>query len=109
VTRKIVVLRSTEDDHDMRHLQATLTSGGDVVIEGQDIGDSVEQIFGCWEYEWTWTIRAADVAAFLEAMETSGDVLSAMKKRFRGERAYELLSFLESHDVPHETWIRMGD
>ncbi len=86
-----------------------MTTEGDLVVEGQDLGFGVERFLGAREYEWSWTIRAAHVAILVQAMGTTGDVLTAMKKRFGGERAAELKSFLDSHGIPHDPWSRLGD
>jgi hypothetical protein len=109
MTGKTVVLRNIRGSQDTRHLQASLTREGDLVIEGQDIGDAVEQIFGVREYEWIWTIRARDIAILLSALGATSDVLKALSERFGDERAAELKSFLDDHDVPHDIWSRMGD
>jgi hypothetical protein len=109
MTGKSVVLRNVRDSQGTRHLEATLTGKGDLVIEGQDLGDGVEQIFGFREYEWIWTIRARDLPSLLEAMGATPNVLAALSERFSGDNAAELKSFLDSHDVPHEVWSRMGD
>ncbi len=106
---KSVVLRSIKDARDSRHLEAAITADGDLEIEGQDLGDGVEQVFGVREYEWIWTIRARDLPSLLDAMGSSSDVLAAMSERFSGDNAADLKSFLDSHDVPHEVWSRMGD
>jgi hypothetical protein len=104
-----VVLRDEKQPHDSRLLEASLNSAGDVVIEGRDWGDSVEQILGEREYEWAWTIASADVPALLSALGGAGNVLSALQARFSGERAGELSTFLETHAIPTQRWSRLGD
>jgi hypothetical protein len=108
-TGKRVVLRNVEDAQGTRHLQASLTSEGDLVIEGQDLGAGVKSAFGVYEYEWAWTIRAPDVPLLLAALGGTSDVLPALREQFSDDRAADLQSFLESHDVPYERWSRMGD
>jgi len=56
LTTSHVVLRDVKDSDGSRLLEATLTSEGDLVIEGWDFGAGVERIFGVREYEWVWTI-----------------------------------------------------
>ena len=46
MTTSHVVLRDVKDADGSRLLQASLTSGGDIVIEGRDFGAGVERIFG---------------------------------------------------------------
>jgi len=109
MTTSHVVLRDVKDPDGSRLLEATLTSEGDLVIEGWDFGAGVERIFGVREYEWVWTIHAASVGALLHALQATGDVLSALKDRFSAENASELGAFLESHGIATDRWSRLGD
>ncbi|MBW6494035.1 MAG: hypothetical protein K0B16_05690 [Burkholderiaceae bacterium] len=43
------------------YLGASYSNKGDFLIEGQDIGDGVETVYGCREYEWFWTINYSDL------------------------------------------------
>ena len=103
------MLRDVRDAEGTRHLQASLTPEGDVLIEGQDLGAGVERALGVYEYEWAWTIHAADVPLLLEAIGTTSDVLSALRERFSDDRAAGLMDFLDSHRIPYERWARMGE
>jgi len=109
MTSKSVVLRDIKDADGVRQLNASLTGEGDLVIEGWDFGDSVERILGVREYEWIWTVRAGDFPVLLHALGGSSDLLAALSQRFSDDKAAELKSFLTSHDIPHESWSRMGD
>jgi hypothetical protein len=109
VTTSHVVLRDVKDADGSRLLQASLTSEGDIVVEGRDFGDGVERVFGVREYEWVWTIPAASVEDLRHALPASGDVLSALRDRFSGENAAELGAFLESHGIATDRWSRFGD
>jgi hypothetical protein len=104
-----VILRHIRDADGLRHLEASLNAAGDLVIEGQDLGDGVERALGVREYEWTWTVRAAHLPDLSRALGMTGDVLAALATRFSGENAAELGSFLQSERIPHERWSRLGD
>jgi hypothetical protein len=104
-----VILRRIRDADGIQHLEASLNTNGDLVIEGQDLGDGVERALGVREYEWIWTVRAPHVPDLLQALEAKGDVLTALERRFSGEKAAGLHSFLESSGIPVERWSRMGD
>ena len=105
-----VILRDVKDADGSRLLQASLTSRGDIVIEGRDYGPGVEQVFGVREYEWVWTIPAASVGDLLHVLPAAADdVLAAFRDRFSGERAADLGTFLESNGIPTERWSRLGD
>ena len=109
MTTTHIVLRDEKQANDSRLLEASLNSAGDVVIEGRDWGDSVEQILGEREYEWAWTIASADVPALLKALGATGNVLVALQARFSGERAGELAAFLQTQAIPTQYWSRLGD
>ena len=109
MTTTHIVLRDEKQPNDTRLLEASLNSTGDVVIEGRDWGDSVEQILGEREYEWAWTIASADVPALLKALGATDNVLVALQAQFSGERAGELSAFLETHAIPTRYWSRLGD
>ena len=81
------------------------------MIQGHDMGQGVKDVFGegFREYEWAWTIRAADVPKLAEALGVREDALGALKARFSGDQSGELGEFLESRGVTVERWSRMGD
>lgn len=110
-TTNVITLRESTDGGGSRHLWARRTAEGDLVIEGQDVGRGVEEIFGdgIREYEWVWTIRAPDVPALLRALGDGDDVLAALGHRFSGDDAAELYRFLEDSGIRFETWSRLGE
>jgi len=106
---RVVVLRDSEDAEGTRLLEAFLSSDGDILIQGRDYGDGVEQILGMREYEWAWKIPAGHVPALLRALEADDDVLSALKRRFSGNDAANLGECLDAHGIATEKWSRLGD
>jgi len=108
-----VVLRTERDEDGVRHLAARLTAGGDLVVEGQDIGPGVEYVFGegNTEYEWTHTVRVADLPALVAALggEPGDDVLALLSRRCSGDDAAELSRLLgPDGPVPADRWSRIG-
>jgi len=65
IPRTEVVLLDEWLDGESRHVIAKLTDDGNLVISGQDIGPSVERIFGSDEYEYAHTFPTALVTVFL--------------------------------------------
>ncbi len=108
---KRVTLREVRDELGVRVLEAILAPDGTLTIEGQDLGDGVEQFFGPGnrEYEWIWTIRAAEAVKLAAALGSPGNVLSGLQARFSGKAAAELQPFLEQHGIVYEGWSRVGD
>ena len=103
-----VTLRDTQDADGTRLLTAAL-EGGELVIEGRDYGAGVERIFGYREYEWVWRVKARDVPRLREALGDPPDLTAALHRKFSGEAAAELKSFLDSKEIPYEAWSRIGD
>lgn len=108
-----VVLRAERDEDGVRHLGARLTAGGDLVVEGQDVGPGVERFFGegTTEYEWTHTVRAADLPALVAALDgdPGDDVLTLLERRCSGDDAAELSRLLgPDGPVPADRWSRIG-
>jgi hypothetical protein len=50
-------LKSLENDKVTSHLRAGFNSAGDLVLEGHDTGDFVEQMWGHDDYEYWLTVR----------------------------------------------------
>jgi hypothetical protein len=104
-----VILRSERTTTDSRYLSASFNPDGDLVIEGQDIGDEVRRCFDCSEYEWIWTIRALSVVTLKHALGNPGDLLHCLQQKFSGNNAANIGSFLSEHGITYEAWSRTGD
>jgi hypothetical protein len=104
-----VILRNERTEGDLRYLGASYSSNGDLVIEGQDLGNTVEAAFGYREYEWTWTIARPDLPTLAEALDTKSNLLGALESRFRGPAAAHLATFLQENEIPYKSWSRIGD
>src|SRR5512132_105883 len=59
---RTILLFQSKDDRGTRSIWATTLADGRLKLEGQDLGPSVS-VFGegLNEYEWDWTVAAADV------------------------------------------------
>jgi hypothetical protein len=79
------------DRHGDRYLQAALLESGDLVIEGQDLGDElpVPGTSGVTEYEFAWTIPADQIPRLVELLggEPGDDVLDLLVGRLPTSRA----------------------
>lgn len=106
---KKVVLRNEKTANDYRYLSAEIKENGNLVFEGQDLGSGVEGAFSSSEYEWYWTIKSDDIHLFKNAMGTNGNILTELKQTFSNENAAELYEFMNSNNIPFESWSRIGD
>lgn len=107
--RNKVVLREQRREGDYRYLGAEIKENGDLYMEGQDLGSGVEEAFGCREYEWCWTVKAQDIEKLKIAIGSEGEILDLLKKHFSNEKAAGLYKFMRDHDIPFESWSRIGD
>ena len=107
IPRTEVVLLDEWLDGESRHVTAKLSQDGNLVISGQDIGPSVERIFGSDEYEYSHTIPAAYIAAFFDLLGARQvtDILGAVDNFGRG-RYSEIVEALEKAKevMPIEFW-----
>ncbi len=94
--RTEVVLLDEWIDGESRRVVAKLTEDGSLMISGQDIGPSVERIFGSDEYEYSHTIPAPFIAAFFELLGAKQvtDILGAID-HFGRLRYPEIVDALE--------------
>jgi hypothetical protein len=104
-----VLLRQIRDKDGSQTLHASLAENGDLVLEGQDLGDGVERIFGAREYEYALTVRAAAVPALRQALGVEGDLLHALQAAFTDPAVIGAAAFLNAHSIPYELWTRVGD
>ncbi|BDZ74767.1 hypothetical protein GCM10025856_24860 [Methylophaga marina] len=107
--KKKTVLRDERDRRGLRFLSAEIQQNGDLVFEGQDLGPAVEEFFGSSEYEWRWTIKAEHMPILQKALGVDGDIINLLETRFSNEKSAGVLSFLEEHNIPYESWHRYGD
>lgn len=108
-----IVLRDLRDAGGVRHLQATRQPNGGILIEGQDLGSGVEQVFGAGltEYEWAWDIEAAAVPAVIVALggREGDDPLRVLAAWTTAHGGMDPGSHLQERDVPIKFWNRIGD
>lgn len=104
-----VVLRNEKLENNSRYLAASYNTAGDLIIEGQDLGEDVRSVFGYSEYEWAWSIRAANLPLLKRALGNSDDILESLKIKFSNENAAGLITFLSANKIVFESWSRMGD
>ena len=107
--RTEVVLLDEWIDGESRRVVAKLTDNGSLMISGQDIGPTVERIFGSDEYEYSHTIPALFIAQFFELLGAKQvtDILGAIDHFGRG-RYPEIVDALEKAKgaMPIEFWSR---
>ena len=86
---------------------------GNLLIEGHDLSVDLPIMFGpdITEYEWAYTIKKKDLKKLRKMLSSknSDSILNIFVKRFSGDNAMGISSFLAENEIPYETWNRMGD
>jgi hypothetical protein len=108
---RVLCLRGQRDGRDSRSLWLRLSENGELTIEGQDLGPTVEKYWGGPEYEWDIRIKAADVAAYVRCLggDSTEDVVDVVSACFECDPGCVEKQFLEKNGIPHEFWSRIGD
>ncbi|MGD2122990.1 MAG: hypothetical protein PVJ76_14650 [Gemmatimonadota bacterium] len=83
-----------------------------LIIDGYDIGKTVEEAWGDSDYEYVMTIPGEGVDALygllnVEAGDRRG-LLEALAERFRGNKCFSRIGdFLDQNEIEHETlrWV----
>lgn len=109
---RTVPLFRSQDERGVRSIYAVLLADGGMRIEGQDIGPSVS-VFGqdFREYEWDWTIAAADVPRIAEHFggKPGADPIPLMRHWIKSADGGDPGQFLREHGFELGFWSRLGD
>lgn len=107
-----VTLRSERFERNRYFLSARVDDGGELVIEGQDLGETAGRFWGGSEYEWQITIAAEHVPTFVDALGGSietDDPLDLLVTRFAEDERYASRQFLAERAIPFTFWSRVGE
>jgi hypothetical protein len=107
-----VELWHERDERGTRSLWLRRLSDGRLSIEGQDLGPGVA-IFGegLSEYEWAWTVAAADVPRITELLggPSGVDPVTALRAWVRENNGSDPGSALKKAGLTLAFWSRLGD
>jgi len=85
--------------------------GEDLIVEGYDIGKTVEESWGDSDYEYSRTVRMEHIPKLCELLQCDPTdkeaILNEVAKRFNGNYSYsEFTDFLTEHGIENEgfTW-----
>jgi len=90
------------------HIEARF-EGEQLVVDGYDIGTTVEEVWGDSDYEYDMVIPAEGVDTLYGLLNVkAGDkkeLLKALAERFHGNTCFsEIGDFLDEHGVKHGTY-----
>ncbi len=107
-----VPLFHSRDERGSRSIDATWLADGRLRIEGQDLGPAVA-VFGegFTEYEWDWTVAAADVPriAGILGRPAGSDPIAALRSWASASNGRDPGQQLRDAGLELEFWSRIGD
>ena len=107
-----VQLFQSRDDRGTRSIWVTLVADGRLRIEGQDLGKSVAVVGeGLTEYEWDWTVAAADVPRISELLggPAGADPIASLRRWTTESNGRDPGQHLKDAGLELEFWSRVGD
>ena len=109
---RTVLLFQSHDDRGTRSIWATTLADGRLKLEGQDLGASVS-IFGegLTEYEWDWTVAAADVPRLPEHFggKLGDDPIPLIRHWVAQGNGRDPGQHLKAAGLELQFWSRLGD
>ncbi len=83
--------------------------GDNIVIDGYDIGKTVEEAWGDSDYEYAMTIPDRSLPPLYRLLNVKVDdrkaLLEALAKRFHGNKCFSIIGdFLDQNSIKHETF-----
>jgi hypothetical protein len=109
---RTVMLFQSHDDRGTRSIWATTLADGRLKLEGQDLGASVS-IFGegLREYEWDWTVAAADVPLLPEHFggKPGDDPIPLIRHWLKQSNGRDPGQHLKAAGLELQFWSRLGD
>jgi hypothetical protein len=107
--RTTLILTDVRDEDGTMWRAVHLTTGGELIIEGHDLGPGVERVFGCSEYEFERSLSTTETSGLRELLGLSADddLLAVIGQRF--EFTPDLETFLKEHEIEGRFSNRIGD
>jgi hypothetical protein len=103
----VVSMRQLRREDLRSFLDAGINEDGDLVLQGQDLGEFVEAAMGTDEYEYAKTYAKSTFPAILEALgePADSDILEVIAARWCGnEVSFEFERRLEKAGIERDLW-----
>lgn len=102
-----ILLYALENKNIKVTIEAYFQDTGNLIVEGYDIGKTVEEYWGDSDYEYSITIPPQEIdKLYLLTGTVPGDqsqLLSYLQKNFNANDCFSRLrAFLDQHDIYHE-------
>ena len=108
--RRQVMLRDEESGGNRRCLWAYMDDGGNLHIDGQDLGSGTRSVSNDGEYEWFTTVGAVDLPRLLKLLGAPSevDVLDVLEKQWSGSKAGDLEAVIRDSDIKVQVFTWSG-
>jgi hypothetical protein len=87
-------------------IEADFNSAGDLVVEGYDVGKTVEEYWGSSDYEYSFTVPSHELANMYQAAQIPPEpekLLAYLQQHFNTNTCFsDLRNWLDKHNVYHE-------
>jgi hypothetical protein len=105
-----IQLRQEISGQDRRSLWAYCDEEGNLQVDGQDLGPGTALVSSDGEYEWSESVKAADIPRLVELLggAPGEDILRLLERRFCGVASYEFEGTLRESGLPVKTWVWSG-
>jgi hypothetical protein len=109
ITGKITLLQEREGASSF-FVGALIDAGGNLVIDGQDLGPATATMSTDGEYEWSVTVPAASLgrAAIVLGGRADEPILELLAREYAGRQAYGIRQKLEDAGIPAKLWTWSG-
>ncbi len=107
MSERRVSLRAEVSGGDERSLDAYIDDGGQLVLQGQDLGPLTAIVSDDGEYEWFRSVKAEHIPSLIAALggAPDEDILDVLARVATGDGSYELERLLREEIVPCETHV----
>jgi hypothetical protein len=104
-----VQLRAERHGADARYLTAWIDDGGNLHIDGHDLGPGTARVSDDGEHEWSRTIDAQHLPRLAELLgvDRDEDLLDELERGWSGRRSYDLEALLRAHadEIPSDLHV----
>ena len=102
-----VVLFSLETTHIKVIVEVYFDAANNLIIEGYDIGKTVEEYWGDSDYEYSTTVRPGEVKKLCSALklppDSQGQLLAYLQLHYHANDCYsKIQDLLSQHDIRYE-------
>lgn len=102
---KRISLFEKRASHSSIFISVGLNKDGDLVLDGQELGSFIEDMYGDSDLEYFVTVKKKDVPRLQACLDASDKTLLEAMRRFADRDAeIKFRKFLDKHAIPYKTF-----